>query len=271
MTKINGKTIAQKILNNLSQRVKKLREKGITPHLVVILVGNNPSWKSYVTQKELRAKEIGAKVTSNNQRVTSNNQQILNLIDKYNNDISIHGIIVQRPLPAHLDKDAVSRAVSPQKDIDGFHPQSKHNMPLANAVLKILKEVISIDKLRSKKIVVIGKGETGGQPIIITLKRIGIKSEVIDSKTQNPQLITRNADIIISAVGKPNIVTTDMIKKGVILISVGLYKGPDGKLHGDYNEQQIVDKASFYTPTPGGVGPVNVACLLENLVKAAES
>jgi len=151
-------------------------------------------------------------------------------------------------------------------------------MPLATAVLKILEKIHSstpgveprnfINWLKSKKIVIIGKGETGGGPIIKMLKKINIEFKVIDSKTKTPEKFTKTADIVISAVGKPNILTAKMVKKGVILISVGLYRGKDKNLHGDYTEEKIKNIASFYTPTPGGVGPVNVICLLENLIQA---
>ncbi len=200
-----------------------------------------------------------------------------------NNDNNVHGIIVQRPLPPQIDKEKISLAIIPEKDIDGFHKNSKFEMPLATAVLKILEKIQAstpgvdaqkpqgfIGWLNTKEIVIIGTGETGGGPIIKKLKELGIKPLIIDSKTPNPELITKTADIIISCIGKPNVVRPEMIKRGVILISVGLYKGEDGKLHGDYEEKEIKNIAGFYTPTPGGVGPVNIACLLENLVKATK-
>lgn len=273
--KIDGREIAQKILQNLSYQV--------VPHLVVILIGDNPAWKAYVRQKELKAKEIGAKTTILNLSLNVSNEKLLKTIQQLNNDNNVHGIIVQRPLPNSIDKEKISLAISSQKDIDGFHKNSKFEMPLATAVLKILEEIQAstpgvdaqkpqgfISWLKSKKIVVIGKGETGGGPIIQKLKKLGIKPEVIDSKTPNSELITKTADIIISCVGKPNVVRPEMIKGGVILISVGLYKDSDGKLHGDYKEEEIKDIASFYTPTPRGVGPLNIAYLLKNLVIAAE-
>lgn len=285
--RIDGKEIAQKILQNLSFKV--------IPHLVIILIGDNPAWKAYVRQKELKAKEIGAKTTTLNLALNASTEELLKTIEQLNNDSNVHGIIVQRPLPTHLEQEKISLAITPQKDIDGFHPNSKFEMPLAVAVLKILEEIFQLQRLhlregvtltqgvtlttwlKTKKIVIIGKGETGGGPIIQKLRKLGIKPEIIDSKTPNPQLLTKTADIIISCVGKPNVIQPENIKKdlpagrqGVILISVGLYREEDGKLHGDYDEEEIKDIAAFYTPTPGGVGPVNIACLLENLVKATE-
>ena len=290
--RIDGKEIAEQIFKNLKERVGKLKNKGILPHLVIILVGEDPASKAYVRQKEIKTEEIGAKVTTHHLPKKISQRKLLSLVDKLNKDDKIHGLIVQIPLPSHINDDIVSTSVSPQKDIDSFNPNSQFKMPLAEAVLKILQEVSRetyetkeapfvssgssvpsvsfVNWLKSKKIVVVGKGKTGGKPTIEMLENLGAKPEVIDSKTKDPRTLTKNADIIISAVGRPNIITSQMIKKGVSLISVGLHKGEDGKLHGDYEEDDIKNKALFYTPTPKGVGPVNVAMLLENLITGAE-
>lgn len=267
--KIDGKAIAQHILDDLKGRVATLKKKGATPHLVIILIGDDPASKAYVNQKELKVNVIGAKVTINQLPSTITQAKLLATIQQYNNDNNIQGIIVQQPLPPHIEGPTITSAIDPKKDVDGFHPQTKYEMPLAQAVIRILEEFAS--DFKQKGIVIIGKGETGGGPIMRKLRTLNIEPKIIDSKTINPELITKNADIIISAVGKPSIVTPDAIKKGVVLISVGLHKGKDGKLHGDYNEEEIKDIAAYYTPTPGGVGPVNVAMLLENLVRAAEN
>ncbi len=265
--KIDGREIATEILNRLKLRVQKLKEKNIVSCLAIILVGKNPQSISYIEQKELKANKIGVKVIIKNLSSDINQNELLKIIEKLNTDNTIHGIIVQRPLPSHIDSDAIDNAVVSQKDVDGFNPDSKFQPPIAEAVIKILE---SVDKnFRDKKIAVIGKGETGGGPIIKTFEKMGINFQTIDSKTENKNEITKNSDIVISAVGKPNIVNSE-IKPGVILVSVGFCKGDDGKMHGDYNEDKIKNIASFYTPTPGGVGPVNVAMLLENLVKATD-
>lgn len=269
MTKIDGKAIAEQILKNLTARVRKLKNRGVTPHLVVILIGNDPASALYVKRKKLQGEQVGAKVTIIELPTNTLQQELLSTIQQSNNNNHIHGIIIQRPLPPSFDNNVISEAGLPQKDIDGLHPNSKFDMPLGQAVLKILEQIPIARPLRSLFIVVIGKGQTGGRSVIKALQKLGAKPQVIDSKTHTPALITKKADIIISSVGKPNIITADMIKRGVILISVGMHKGSDGKFHGDYEEEQIKDKALFFTPTPGGVGPVNVACLLENLVLAA--
>lgn len=307
--KIDGKQIASEIFEDLRTRVEKIKSQTVEPHLAVILVGEDPASKSYVRQKELKTKEVGAIYTQYNLPETISNVELLSLVRKLNDDKSVHGIIVQRPLPAQIDQKALDNLTTPEKDIDSFHPNSPFPMPLAAAVLKILEEVYKLQArggakfsqfasctftkkiktsiaeqenfrtdlsafkywLRSKKIVVIGKGQTGGGPTISLLRKMGIEPDIIDSKTKNPVEIAQKADILISAVGKENVVKSEMVKKNAILISVGLHKGADGKLHGDYNEEEIQDIASFYTPTPGGVGPVNVAMLVKNLVDAVQN
>lgn len=259
---INGREIAQKILSGLKNKVQKLNVK---PHLAIILVGNDPASISYIEQKDLKSEQIGAKTTVINLESKIQNSELKEVIKKLNEDNSVHGIIVQRPLPPQIDSKAISQAIDPKKDVDGFHPQSEFDPPISLAILEILKS----ESLKNKNTVVIGKGETGGQPVIQMLKKMGINPTAIDSKTENPEILTKNADIIISAVGKPDVIKPDMIKKGAILISIGLHKGTDGKLHGDYNEEEIKDIASFFTPTPGGVGPINVAMLLKNLISNA--
>ena len=204
---------------------------------------------------------------------------ILKTIEQLNNDSNVHGIIVQRPLPSQIVNSEITRAIDPKKDVDAFNPDSPYNPPVAEATLRLLEHIYSSkrvdysnfnDWLNSQSIVILGKGETGGAPIIRTFEKMGVNYSLVDSRTPNPELKTASADIIICAVGKPYTVTPQNIKRGVILISVGLSKGSDGKLRGDYNEEEIKDIASSYTPTPGGVGPVNVAMLLKNLVEAAE-
>ncbi len=281
--RIDGREIAKAIFEDLKKRVEELKKKGVTPHLVVILVGEDPASKTYVHQKELKAQEIGAKTTVYRLPLTINQQQLLSTIEQLNNDSNVNGIIVQRPLPVQIDGNAISLATNPQKDIDAFHQQTPFTMPLAAAVLRILEKIHSstsgveaqkfqgfIQWLKSKNIVVMGKGETGGGPVITNLRTLGVKPLIIDSKTQEPDKLVETADILISTVGKQNAYLPQHLKRGVILVIVGMYRGSDGKLHGDYEEQNIKDIASFYTPVPGGVGPVNVAMLLANLVRAAE-
>lgn len=278
---IDGKTIANYLLADLLNRVDDLEEAyHVQPHLAVIKVGDDPAVASYVAQKEKTAKKIGALVSVYNFPESATQQTIQESIDFLQQKTTIHGLILQLPVPKHIDYEALIHAIHPDKDVDGFVENSPFIIPIASAVMKIL-EVPMIketektgesfnDWLRSKKIVVMGKGKTGGMPITQLLKKKGADVTVIDSHTANPSLITKTADIIITAVGKRGVLTKDMIKKDVILLNVGMTR-KDDTFYGDYDEDEIKDIASWYTPTPGGVGPVNVACLLENLILAAEN
>ena len=279
--KIDGKAIASQLFQNLTKRVKRLQQKSITPQLAIILVGDDPASVSYVTRKKKKAEEIETKATIFKYALTITTQELLKEIEQLNNDTRVHGIIVQRPLPKHIDSEKVNQAVLSSKDVDAFHPATSFAMPLAKAAMLLLEHVYNQSKkdyvkttflpwLKTKKIVVMGKGETGGKPIIELLKKKGILPIIIDRSVTNQAKITKTVDIIICAVGKEKIISKNMIKKGVILISVGQHKETDEKFHGDYEEEDIQKKASWYSPTPGGVGPVNVACLLENLLVAAE-
>jgi methylenetetrahydrofolate dehydrogenase (NADP+) / methenyltetrahydrofolate cyclohydrolase len=280
--KIDGKKISQEILNSLKLQVEKLKEKNpsagsgqvIAPTLAIIIVGENPASLSYVRQKELKAKSIGIETITTNLSEKIPTKELIKTIQQFNDDDNVHGIIVQQPLPQNINLKNITNTIDPQKDVDGFHPNSKFQMPIAIAVLKILEEVrVSTpgveprftDWLRNKNIVIFGKGETGGKPIINALQKMGINPSIIDSKTEKPKEIAKKADIIISAVGKSNIIDPKMLKQNVILIGIGQHKEGD-KMIGDFDEEKIKNIASFYTPTPGGVGPIDVSMLLKNLV-----
>jgi methylenetetrahydrofolate dehydrogenase (NADP+) / methenyltetrahydrofolate cyclohydrolase len=266
---INGREIASQILEELRLRVDKLIEKGITPHLYIFLLTDNPSTLSYIKQKNLYAEKIGAKITVENLNTQTKTNELLENIKELNKNNNVHGIIVQRPTPDSLDLEKIDNAIIPEKEIDGFSKNTKYKIPVAKAIAKILRETKT--DLNKKSVVVIGKGKTAGKPIINYLKQLGVTPLIIDSKTINPEQILRTADVVISAVGKSGVVLKENLKNGAILIGVGMHKEEDGKFHGDFDEVEISEKVSYYTPTPGGVGPVNVACLLQNLVEAAET
>lgn len=271
--KIDGAAIAAEILENLKGRADKLKEKGITPHLYVLLLTDDPSIKAYVNQKSLKSEQIGTEITVETVDPNISNENLLQKIEILNKDNKVQGIIVQRPVSPQINEDEISNAIDPKKDIDGFHPNSLFGIPVALAVVEILRRTHPKDFeewMKSQVITVIGKGLTAGGPIIKTLIKMGITPNIVTSKTENKEEILRSSDIIISCVGKANIVTSSNIKQGVILIGVGMHKNNDGKLKGDYDEEDITTKASFYTPTPKGVGPVNVSKLLENLIIATE-
>ncbi|CAN5167798.1 bifunctional methylenetetrahydrofolate dehydrogenase/methenyltetrahydrofolate cyclohydrolase FolD [soil metagenome] len=276
---IDGRLIAQSVFDNLTKKVGELKEEGITPHLAVILIGDDPSSKAYVRQKELKLTQIGGAITTHRFSNSFTQEELVRLIKELNDDSIVHGIIVQRPLPPQIDKDVITDATSPEKDVDGFLDNSPFEPPIAMAVMRILREIFKQtnqqgdlhDWLKTKKIAIIGKGYTAGAPIIKLFTNHEIPLTIIDSSTTNRQEILASSDIVISAVGKTETLKADELKDGVIVIGVGMHRGEDDKLHGDYDEESIGTKAAFYTPVPGGIGPVNVAMLLVNLIKAAET
>lgn len=275
--RIDGKQIASEILRNLSIEVEKLKKRGITPTLAIILMGDNEESARYVKQKTLRTQEIGAQAKLFEFGNSISNEKIEKLIRKLSKDPKIHGILLQRPAPANIKADALTELIPPEKEIDGFGSKTIYPVPVAEAVWVMLESVWKQGKnvrtfeewLKSKKIVVIGKGETAGKPIIDRLTSLGANSTIVDSKTTNKDEVLKKADVIITSVGK-HVLDSNQIKKGVILIGVGLYANNEGKLRGDYDNNDVDQVAGYYSPTPGGVGPVNVACLLKNLVLAAK-
>ncbi|MCL5432915.1 MAG: bifunctional 5,10-methylenetetrahydrofolate dehydrogenase/5,10-methenyltetrahydrofolate cyclohydrolase [Patescibacteria group bacterium] len=279
---IDGREIAQKLLSDIKKRVEKLAVNNVFPGLAIILVGEDPASKTYVTQKIKKATEVGIKTILVNLNTGSESKLITQLeenLTKLNNDKSVHGIIVQRPLPKYIDQQLITDSVLPEKDVDGLRSDSKFEMPLGLAVLEILEKIFEknrpranfLEWLKPKKITVLGKGITGGKPVADILRKNGANPNIIDSKTSDPDSVIKNSDLVISAVGKERLLNSSNVKKNSILISIGMHKALDGKLHGDYEEEEIKDIVSFYTPTPGGVGPVNVAMLLKNVVLASKN
>lgn len=278
---INGRELALTILEDLQHRVSVLKKEHNTiPDMAVLRVGDDPAITSYINQKKKMAEAIGARIAVYEFPPETPQDALLSALSKVIEKNIFHGVIVQLPLPKHIDEETVIQAVPARMDIDGFHKQAHYPVPIAAATLHILEfvylenystEALTFPEwLRMKNIAVLGKGKAGGQPVIEGLQKLGIQPTIIDSKTENSSEKTKQADIIITAVGKRGVVTKDMIKPGAILIGIGMQRGEDGKFYGDYNEEDIKDTAAFYTPIPGGVGPVNVAKLMENLIIAAE-
>lgn len=271
--RINGKKLASEILKDLKKEVLKLKKQKIIPHLAVIFIGNNQGSKDYIRQKELKAKKIGAQVSVYNFSKNECFQYIAEKVKKLNEDPNVHGVIIQRPLPALLNTGSVNRAVSLKKDVDGFKDKSPFDPPIGKAVMYILERVLKTDKvstvLKNKKVLVIGRGETAGKPVAKTLSKNRIRFIIAHSKTSSIDEFSTEADVVISCVGKPNIIKPEHLKDGVILLGVGICR-ENGKLYGDFQESKIRAKASKYTPTPGGIGPLNVAFLMQNLVEACK-
>lgn len=274
--KIDGKEIASEIFEKQKTLVATLKQQNITPHLVVILVGNDPASHAYVRQKKLKGEAIGMMVTILEFKGSIYENILLEKIHKLNDDPTVHGIVIQQPLPHHINAQILVEETNPGKDVDGFHTKSAFSPPIAEAAIEIMRNIASKQNvndfeewLKRQNIAVIGKGETGGKPIADKLKNLELTPTIIDSKTEDRRTRLKNSSVIISCVGKENIITSDDLSEGVILLSIGMYRGEDGKLHGDYEPKNIEQKAAFYTPVPGGVGPVNVAMLLQNVINAS--
>ncbi len=271
--RISGKTVADEIKEKLKIQIEELKSNGITPKLAIITLGPEGAWETYVRQKIKTAAELGIEAVFI-PLADASEQMLLKKIEEINRDASFHGVIVQRPMPETISKQTVTDAISPEKDIDGFRSDSKFEVPVWLATKKLIEESfkqLDIDKpWKDFSFVVIGKGETAGGPAIKSLKKMGVSANVIDSKTENPEAILKRADIVITSAGKSNVVSAQNIKKGVILIGVGTHV-EEGKLRGDYNQEEIEEIAGSYTPTPGGVGPVNLAYLFSNLIEAARN
>ncbi len=274
---IDGREIAHDILNILAGKVLELKVLGINPHLVVILFGNDPGSLSFIKQKQKAANKIGAKLTFVHEPLVSSQEVAEKIVKQYAQYKDVHGLIVQRPIPPPLNTEILTGFNLLQKDVDGFLPNSPYQPPVGLAIIKILGKIHSFLNLseelnhwlKSKNILLIGRGATGGKPIGDTLHKYGITFTQIHSQTKNSEALFQNADIIISATGKSDLIPTELLKKGVVLIGIGVHNEV-GKLIGDYDENTISSIASFYTPTPGGTGPVNVACLMDNFIRACQ-
>jgi methylenetetrahydrofolate dehydrogenase (NADP+)/methenyltetrahydrofolate cyclohydrolase len=273
--KIDSVKLAEDFLQTIKPRIFELRKKKIIPTLAVIQVGDLADSNSYIRQKSKVALSVGAKVIVNKFPTSVFFQELAETILRYNTDPSVHGIIIQRPLPSMLSTNSFNTAIDLNKDLDGFRPKSQFKAPIALAVFHLLCSIYQLSNvttfLKNKQIVLIGRGETAGKPIAELLSEKKIPFIQCHSKTTNIKEFTQEADVIISCVGKKGLITSDKIKEGVVLISVGMSRDSKGVLHGDYEEKDIEEKASFYTPTPGGAGPLNIAYLLSNLITAAES
>ena len=274
--KIDGTAIANTILPRLERSVNTLLEKHIHPHLAIVLVGNDLSSSIYVGIKQKIGKKIGAKVSVFKLLPSITSSELIHLINLLNYEQSVHGIIIQRPVPIVISNQQLNKLVIHTKDVDGFHPQSLYTSPIALAVLDIIKWAYHnkrntgefISWLKKQNILIIGRGETGGYPIIKYFKKLKIEVRIGHTQSKNIYKLSKKSSIIISCVGKPNIVRHNMVNKETMIIGIGLHE-ENNKLLLDYDQNIISKNVSFYTPVPGGVGPVNVAYLFKNLVDAA--
>ncbi|ARK20147.1 bifunctional methylenetetrahydrofolate dehydrogenase/methenyltetrahydrofolate cyclohydrolase FolD [Sporosarcina ureae] len=276
--KIDGKAIGQEIRNELKEEVASLVAQGVQPGLAVILVGENPASETYVRNKEKSSKEAGMKSVLTKLPDTVSEQELLAEVEKLNQDDTIDGILVQLPLPKHIDENKVIRAISPEKDVDGFHPMNVGKMligqetflPCTPYGIMQLLERSNVD-IAGKHAVIIGRSNIVGKPMGQLLLQKDATVTYCHSRTEDLKKFTLQADILIVAIGMAKFITGDYIKEGAVVIDVGMNRDENGKLCGDVDYESAEKQASAITPVPGGVGPMTITMLLKNTVESAEN
>ena len=274
---IDGKKIAQQHRADLGKRVAQLKGTGVTPGLAVVIVGDDPASKVYVRNKALACESIGMHSEVHAMSADTTQAHLVTLVRRLNEDGDIHGILVQLPLPKHLDARAVIEAIAPSKDVDGFHYQNVGALVVGESafypctpsgVMRMLAhEGVAVE---GKHAVVVGRSTIVGKPMALLLLNAGATVTICHSKTRDLGAMTRQGDILVAAVGKARMIRGDMVKPGAVVIDVGINRLPDGKLAGDVDYASVAAVASLITPVPGGVGPMTIAMLLENTVISAE-
>jgi len=277
-TIIDGKAISQKIRSEVKAATEILiKEKGVTPGLAVVLVGDNPASKVYVGSKEKACVEMGFYSEKHVLPVTASQDELLKLIDKLNKDKNIHGILVQLPLPKQINEDFVLEAISPGKDVDGFHPYNVGRLAVGKplfqpctpyGMMKMLE--YSNISVEGKHAVIIGRSNIVGKPIALMLLQKSATVTICHSKTTDLKAEVKRADIVVAAIGKPEFVTGDMLKEGAVVLDVGINRLESGKLVGDVDFASAEKVASAITPVPGGVGPMTIAMLMYNTLESAK-
>lgn len=274
---IDGKAIASQIKDELKAFVENMKKEGKTVCLAVIQVGVDPASSIYVNNKKKACEYIGIESLSYELPEDTTQEELLSLIDKLNQDSHVNGILVQLPLPAHMDEGAVVTAISPDKDVDGFHTESvgrmfigkKGFLPCTPAgIIQLIKR--SGIEIEGKECVVVGRSNNVGKPMALLLLRENGTVTVAHSRTKDLKEITKRADILIAAIGKPKFITAEYIKEGAVVIDVGIHRLDGRKMCGDVDFDDVKEKVAAITPVPGGVGPMTVAMLMKNCVDAAE-
>ncbi|MBR6486125.1 MAG: bifunctional methylenetetrahydrofolate dehydrogenase/methenyltetrahydrofolate cyclohydrolase FolD [Lachnospiraceae bacterium] len=272
---IDGKAISQKIKDELKEEVARKKSEGKDACLAVIQVGNDPASTVYVGNKKKACAYIGIDSKSYELPEETTQDELLNLIDKLNDDPKITGILVQLPVPEHIDEDTIIRRISPLKDVDGFHPMSVGALCIGEkgfvsctpaGIIKLLK-YSDID-IEGKECVVIGRSNIVGKPMSLLLLRENGTVTICHSRTRNLKDVCKRADILVVAIGKPGMINDEYIKEGAVVIDVGIHRKADGKLCGDVDFESVEPKCSAITPVPGGVGPMTIAMLMYNVVSA---
>lgn len=274
---LDGKKVSAKVREDLKLEVDNLKKEGINPKLAVIMVGNDPASKVYVRNKNKACEEIGIEYEEFLLGEETTMEELLNVIDNLNKNQNIDGILLQSPIPKHLDINKAFRAILPEKDVDGFHPINAGKLSIGekcfvpctpHGVVKIIEEY-NIE-IEGKNVVIVGRSNIVGKPLIQCMLQKNATVTVCHSKTRNLEEFTRKADILIVAIGKQKFITENMVKEGVVVIDIGINRNEEGKLVGDVDFDSVSKKASYITPVPGGVGPMTVAMLMENVVEAAK-
>ena len=276
-TTIDGNALAAQLRTDVARRTEALKVRGLTPGLAVVLVGDNPASQVYVRNKVKACSDAGLHSVLERYDATLTESELLARVDALNNDPSIHGILVQLPLPAHIDANKVIEAIAPAKDVDGFHVASAGALMVGQpgfwpctpyGCMKML-ESIGYD-LRGKHAVVIGRSNIVGKPMALMLLQKNATVTICHSATPDLKAMTLQADVIVAAVGKRNVLTADMVKPGAVVIDVGMNRTSEGKLCGDVDFEGVQKVAGYITPVPGGVGPMTITMLLVNTLEAAE-
>lgn len=273
---IDGKKIAAEVREEVKKEVEELKSRGVTPGLAVILVGDDPASQVYVRNKHRACEEVGIYSEVHRLTATTSQEELLKLIEDLNHDTRIHGILVQLPLPEHIDEKKVIDAIALNKDVDGFSPANVGNLVIGDKCFypctphgcMVLLDKTGVDP-KGKKAVVVGRSNIVGKPMAMMLLARHATVTICHSRTPDLAAECRQADILVAAVGKPELITGDMIKEGAVVIDVGINRLADGKLVGDVHFESASRKASWITPVPGGVGPMTIAMLLKNTVEAA--
>lgn len=274
---LDGKELSKEIRNKLKQRVTVLKEKGITPKLAVILVGEDEASKVYVHNKHRAAEKIGIETIDIKLAQDITEKELLLQVRKYNEDDSIHGILVQLPLPKQISEEKVTCAIAPEKDVDGFHPvnighlfmNNPHSLPCTpHGIMKFFEKYEL--PIAGKNVVIVGRSNIVGRPMAAMMLNNDATVTITHSKTKNLSEFTRQADILIAAVGHAAFIKKNDVKPGAVIIDVGMNRNDKGKLVGDVEQKGVSEVASYITPVPGGVGPMTIAMLMEQTVKFAE-
>ena len=275
---IDGKELARKTRSNLKIDCEELKKKGIIPKLAVILVGDDKASKVYVRNKNKACEDVGIEFEEHILETEITQKQLIDLIEELNNRKDINGILLQSPIPAHLDINEAFRKIAPEKDVDGFNPVNVGKLSLNQdtfvsctpyGIMKMFEEY-KID-LEGKDVVIIGRSNIVGKPLIQCCLNKNATVTVCHSKTKNLKEHVKRADVVIAAIGKSKFITEDMIKDGAVVIDVGINRGEDGKLTGDVDFENVEKKVSYITPVPGGVGPMTIAMLMNNVIKATQN